>query len=276
MRHVLLHGHIFKNAGTTLDWALQRSFGPRFLYHQEEVEMRNRGEKRLAEVIFSAPDLTALSSHHMPIPTFRLANFCFHSLYLLRHPLRRAISVYSFERRQDVQTRGAKAAKRMGLQDYLRWRLEPDVPNTVRNYQTAYLAGCHRQFLDAGEMASLFGEAQTALGKLSLVGLVERFDDSMVLFETLLRPWFPDIDLAYVTQNRSQVSGEAGTLGEFSSPVEEMGKLAPAMVDANAYDLALYQLVSDKLDHAINGITGFEEKLRKFQERCMSVKDAHG
>ena len=40
MKQVILHGHIFKNAGTTLDWALKRSFGKAFVDHRRDDQMR--------------------------------------------------------------------------------------------------------------------------------------------------------------------------------------------------------------------------------------------
>ena len=65
MRHVILHGHIFKNAGTTFDWSLERCFGEGFVDHRDDKTMRERRARHLAELVNDAPSLRALSSHHL-------------------------------------------------------------------------------------------------------------------------------------------------------------------------------------------------------------------
>lgn len=271
MRRILLHAHIFKNAGTTLDWALQRHFGAAFLDNREEEAMREQGAGHLREVLEQRPELVAISSHHMPAGPPAIPGCEFHTLYLLRHPLRRALSVYSFERRQDAQSRGARAAKQMHLPAYLAWRLRPDVPNVVRNYQTAYLAGCHHPLIPEPALAGYFQRAQAALAALPVVGLVERFDESMVLIEDLLAPLFPGIDLAYRPQNRSP-----GALpgvpdngrDELARIYAALGDMAPRLVAENSYDLALYRLAEVKFAAAIAAVPGFDDKLREFRNRC--------
>lgn len=264
MKPILLHAHIFKNAGTTLDWALRRSFGDGFVEHQQEDLMRSRGVERLAEVVGQQPGLRALSSHHMPAIPPALDGYRFHQIYLLRHPLRRALSAYRFERRQDADTRGARAAKELDLRAYLAWRLQPDVPNVVKNYQVAYLAGCHEPLVSAATSVGHFAAARETLQRLPLVGLVERFDESMVLFESLLAAQFPGLDLAYRRQNQSS----AEDAGNLSAVLEAMGEMAGPMVDANALDLALYQQAKVKFDIAIASISGFDDKLMEFRNRC--------
>jgi len=39
-RPVLVHAHMFKNAGSTLDWSLARSFGKGFVDHREDRGMK--------------------------------------------------------------------------------------------------------------------------------------------------------------------------------------------------------------------------------------------
>lgn len=267
MRHILLHAHIFKNAGTTLDWALQRHFGNGFLDHRDEEKMREQGAAWLRQLVSQSASLEAISSHHMPAAA-RAPGCAFHTLYLLRHPLRRALSVYAFERRQDAQSRGARAAKEMDLQSYLAWRMRPDVPNVVRNYQTAYLAGCHQPLIGEQDLAVLFGRAQAALINTPLIGLVERFDESMVLFETLLGAQYPGLDLAYKPQNRTSASDSESLAQVFTS----LGDMAPHLVSENSYDMALYRLAEVKFTQDIAAIPGFEDRLREFRNRCNVIQ----
>ena len=202
MRHIIVHGHIFKNAGTSFDWSLNRAFGDRFIDHREDKLMREKKGKHLAEFVHEHPSLCALSSHHLCFPRPEIDDVVFHPVYFVRHPIERIASVYSFERRQEADTLGARAAKEKSFSDYVRWRFQSDVPSTIRDYQVRNVIGAHDLSLGAATVSWL-SEALSHLESIDCVGVVDRYDESMVVFEESLRPFFPDIDLAYERQNVS-------------------------------------------------------------------------
>ena len=39
--------------------------------------------------------------------------------------------------------------------------------------------------------------------KCQILGIVDRFDESLVIAEQMLKPYFPDIDISYIQQNVS-------------------------------------------------------------------------
>ena len=41
-RVIMVHTHIFKNAGTSLDWVLQKNFGKNFLDHRKSKRDETR------------------------------------------------------------------------------------------------------------------------------------------------------------------------------------------------------------------------------------------
>ena len=133
MRHVILHGHIFKNAGTTFDWSLRKNFGNSFLDHRQDQLMRQDGSAHLQQLLLDSPQLKAISSHHMTRALPEMAQVRFTQIYLLRHPLLRLRSVYDFERKQRGQTPGSKAAKSKSFRDYVEWRMQQTVAHTIRN-----------------------------------------------------------------------------------------------------------------------------------------------
>lgn len=277
MRHILLHGHIFKNAGTTLDWALQRSFGPGFLDHRDDERMRREGPTHLAALLEDQPGLVALSSHHLSRDLPALPQVRFHPVFLVRHPLLRARSVYDFERRQQADTLGASMAKQLSFVDYVAWRMRPDVPGTLRNYQTLYLARGGPAGKRPGRNQASFERALAYLRQGPLVGVVELYDESMVLFEHRLRRCFPELDLAYLRQNvtapdadnREDDQRVAAILGE-------LGDLARTVIDQNSYDLALYQAVVARVRAAAGRIDSFEAHLAGFRERCAVLRQGGG
>jgi hypothetical protein len=273
VRHILLHGHIFKNAGTTFDWALRKNFGKNFLDHRKDKLMRAEGRAHLEELISADTDLCALSSHHMTRDLPEIENCQFIQVYLLRHPIERVRSVYDFERKQRGLTPGAKAAKSKSFRDYVAWRMLPTVAHTIRNYQTLYLAGNHG-LADDGQIATqYFPEAVAAVNQGSLIGLVERYDESMVMLEESLRESFPDLDLSYVAQNVSKGKRrKKAPLDGVARTLEDLGDLQSTIIDKNSFDLALYQMAVQRLDAKITHIDHFDDKLADFQERCQQLR----
>ncbi len=272
MRHVILHGHIFKNAGTTFDWSLQCNFDGAFLDHREDKLMRQDDGEHILELLEDQPELCAISSHHMTRNLPRLVDLHFFRVSLLRHPLKRLRSVYDFERRQRGQTLGAKAAKRKSFRDYVEWRMRPDVPHTIRNYQTLYLSG-HRGLTADEDLAThCFPAAMAFVRNDAMVGVVERYDESMVVLENILHTAFPDLSLAYVPQNVAYSKRDkAGAGKEVSDILKELGDMQQCVIDANSYDLALYQLGLQRLNREIATINDFSERLVDFRERCQHL-----
>ena len=184
MRLIIAHGHIFKNAGSTLDWSLQRSFGDGFLDHRDDKLMREHGTRHLGELVAEQTSLQAISSHHMAGTMPDLEGHQFAQVYLLRNPIQRVRSVYEFERQQRSDSLGARTAKSKTFREYVAWRMQANVPRTIRNYQTIYLAGAH-DYLEPEEpgadMLSAVSPVAT-VGVLPKVGAVGSAGGSVVTF----------------------------------------------------------------------------------------------
>jgi hypothetical protein len=273
VRPVILHGHIFKNAGTTFDWSLKRQFGDGFLDHRDDRAMRSGQGRHLRELLQARPGLQAISSHHMTNELPDLPDVKFLQVYLLRHPLERLRSVYEFERRQEGQTPGSRAARSKSFSDYVAWRMAPDVRHTIRNYQTLYLAGCH-DIVSGAELAQThFPAALRAASGAALIGVVERYDESMVVLEEALRPDYPDIDLACVPQNVALGRNRGATAQALvAATLDELGELQKTVIDQNSYDLALYQLAGQRLESRIAALADFEARLADYRQRCQHLR----
>ena len=276
MRHILLHGHIFKNAGTTLDWSLQRTFGDGFLDHRDDKAMRERRRRHLADLVATMPSLRALSSHFLCCPLPEIAGIRFHDLRLLRHPIERMASVYAFERQQDAATPGAQAAKTLDFTDYVRWRLRDDVPRTIRSYQVANITGNHDYPLGGPAPDAWAHEASARIAAMACVGVVDRYDESMVVFEAVLSPWFPAIDLAYVRQNVTQSDPDRPLALRVAETLERLGAVAGEALALNGADLALYEQANRQLDDALAALDDVDGRLRAFRERCASLQGDGG
>ena len=272
-RLVILHGHIFKNAGTTLDWALQRNFGDGFVDHRDDRSMRRRGAAYLGPYLEERPWIRALSSHHLCHPLPAVPGALLVPIYLFRHPIERVLSVYEYERRQQADTPGAINAKRMDLPEYVVWRMEPESGATIRDFQTRYLAGQLEGRLD-DVTADVVATARANLERPSLIGVVERFADSVLAFEEALRRDLPGINLAYVRQNVTR--GRAGqTLDD--RLVEIDASLPDDILDLllvkNQNDLHLYAEANRVLDERLAAVADLAERRSDFARRMDLVAD---
>jgi hypothetical protein len=268
VRTVLLHGHIFKNAGSSLDWSLRRSFGDGFVDHRDDRSMIDGGAGYLGQLIAGEASLVALSSHHLCYPLPELPDVHLEPVFLFRHPLSRMASAYAFERRQQADTPGARSAKRLNFRDYIAWRLQPEVSPALRNYQATYLLGLHDHSEPLALDHDTFLAAESRLAQLPAVGVVERYAESMVVLEQRLLPLLPAIDLASPRQNVTTDWVEDGLDSTVDAVLDKLGDLRSSALQANQYDVALYEQANRQLDQALAAIPDASLRLREFQARC--------
>lgn len=268
-RPVIVHCHLFKNAGSTLDWSLGRYFGSSFIDHRNDEDMR-RGAAFLGPYIANHPDLSAISSHHVRFPLPVSDDYRTLPIIALRHPIDRARSVYEFERRQESDTPGAKAAKSLSFVEYIRWRMRPDVAPTLRNFHCSFCTGDFDSRI--GEQHYL--DSVTLLANTPLLVIVERYDESMLLLERQLREYFPSIDLSYVPQNVTP--GRTGDLGErVESVIRELGpELGREFQEQNHWDMKLYNDALAIMVERLGALGDAERLWENFRLRCANLRAA--
>jgi len=262
-RPVIVHCHLFKNAGTTLDWSLRRQFGTAFVDHRNDDDMR-RGADYLKPYLESHHQLSALSSHHVRFPLPVSEKLELLPVISLRHPIDRARSVYEFERRQDSQSPGAIHAKKLSFADYVRWRMQSDVAPTIRNFHCSFCTSSFDSVID--EQAYL--DSVAMLIKTPLLVIVERYDESMVALENRLDHYFPGVDLSYVRQN--ETSGREINLVERIQRVfDDLGpELTVEFREKNHWDMELYETALAILDERLGALNNVENLLNDMELRC--------
>ncbi|WP_136798312.1 glycosyltransferase [Desulfosediminicola ganghwensis] len=266
-RYILLHCHLFKNAGTTFDWSLHRFFGAKFYEHHDDEQMK-RGRKYLGPFLKENKGISALTSHHVtfPLPTEESLHLI--PAIIFRHPIDRIGSVYSFERQQFSNTPGAKKAKELSFKDYVGWRLLKNTGATIRNYQTRYFIE-----EDSADLTQYhFEVALDEIEKIPLIGVVERYDETMVVFEHYLDHFFPHIDLSYIRQNVSNSRDNVITKRIATIKTSLGPQLFEKVIESNGYDLKIHDIANRKLDCQISQITNFEKKLSDFKDRCRMLQ----
>lgn len=260
---VLVHAHLFKNAGTTFDWSLARHFGSQFCDHRDDAQMRGNPDY-LKSFLLEHPQLRAVSSHWLPLPLPQMTERGLHPVIFLRDPIARIASVYAFERRQEVDHPGTRMAREGSLLEYVRWRLEAQTGPVLRNYQTRMLSG---EYPGSGTEEQ-FERALSVLEAIPVVGLVERYRESIVLLEENLGQTFPGIDLAFQRQNVSDEKDRRDIAQRRRDLEAELGDLLAEVLDANRLDLQLYDLAQSRLQEAWEALDRREERLQQLDTRC--------
>jgi len=274
MRVVIAHGHIFKNAGTSFDWALRRNFGKNFCDHRNDIAMRKGRSEYLGDFLRGADNLTAISSHHL-CDVSQIKDISIHPVYFVRHPILRSLSVYNFERCQKSDTPGAVAAKKYCFRDYVKWRMDLSVGGTLRNYQTNYISHFQNgKFNREADFESL-ALAVMRLQENVSIGVVDEFDKSMVVIESRLKKYFPNLDLSYIKQNEGDKRPSSTNRNEFTLNYisDELGEVFGELLYANHLDMVLYREAKTKLLNDAKLTQDFDTKLLRFVSRCEELKE---
>ncbi len=205
MRTVVLHYHLFKNAGTSLDQILRKNFGDR-LVKAEFLSSLKGNTEQVEAWIADTPEAVAYTSHTMMGPLPRVRGVRIIPVILLRDPIARIRSAYQFERNQDAETWGAELAKKHDLEGYVRARLARDGDRQCRNFQTSRLATLTPS--DAPELERAIASAR-AIQKAGVLGRVEDFAKALEDLTKLLKPEFSDFQAEAVRANVSKKSKDA-------------------------------------------------------------------
>jgi len=200
-RSVCVHFHIFKNAGSTVDWAFERKLGRAFRTVDGDAPGDRLGPREIERFVHEHPSTRYLSSHQFRFPLPVMKRVEFFPIFFIRHPIDRALSVYAFEKRQGGITPGSRRAERTTLAEYTRWRLDQGATTVLTDFQTSVLSFGADENPGRPVERTDMGRAEQNLGACSVVGVVERLDESLVCAEHALEGLFKGIDLAYVPQN---------------------------------------------------------------------------
>jgi hypothetical protein len=246
MRKIILHYHLFKNAGTSLDAAFKENF---FLkagkwVTNEFPSAAEANRKGVKEWIEENPDAICFSSHTAILPPPVLKDVKVFPVIFVRHPIDRIASAYRFEHTQDNEGFGAVLARNTSFSGYVETRLSIPYDRQCRNFHTSRLSS---MFHDSTNTE--LHRAKDAVEELPFVGLVERFSQSLKRLEQLLRnEGFDQIELKPVAKNVSLK--KKMTLKEKLEAIEE--QLGPdvfkKLIDANRDDIELFEYVSALYD----------------------------
>jgi hypothetical protein len=274
---VIVHYHIFKNGGSTLETILQRQFGTRFARLHGATPESTLDFEDLADFLIERREIAAVSSHHLRYPKFAIRRMALFDCCFLRHPLTRLHSVYTYLRGINSSDSLCLHAHEQTPREFMQWLLDR-FPNIVSNIQVTQLgnAGLFTRPANEADLA----RAIAVLQDMAIPGLVERFDESLVAAEYFLNPAFPDISLEYAPQNISPrgISFQPGisTSDDRQALLRELwgDDIYQELAHLNQLDLALFQRAEDEVLRRFDLVPGREARLLDFNRRCLALRAA--
>jgi hypothetical protein len=248
-RHVVVHYHLFKNAGSTIDGIFSQSLsGNEHGYIEGEHLWSIVNPDELLEFVIANPNFRVVSSHQARLPLPQHPDIVFLPVLFLRHPLDRFASVYEFERRQSPNSTSPSVAiaRNGGLREFAEWTVSRNGTAVCRNFQVIHLAGVQADMRYARATLEDYVRAQSALAALPFFGLVEAFDESFAAMRELLRPAIGEMRSEFTIANSSPRRN--GKLEERMDNIrEELGEsLYRELMEVNALDMLLYQTAHGK------------------------------
>ena len=230
---ILFHCHLFKNAGTTIEYLLNSNF-PDAHGHLEADGFRQLTPAEITGALDQNPHWRALSSHTaaLVMPEYPRPLI---GLVFIRHPIDRVHSVYRYERRRTdedkIMNPSAQVAKETDFRGFVNWALDENngYGSIIRNFQSRHILG--RDDLP---------EAKRLLRHTPCVGTVEELDLSLGVFKYSLQRYFGEMNMQYVIQNQSR-----SRQPELDSRIKEIESLLGPelyreLLAKNASDLELW------------------------------------
>jgi len=271
MRFVVVHYHIFKNAGTTVERILEREFPGRFARLHGPTADATLDAEDLGAFLNDHPNIQAVTSHHLRYPVPDIRNTVVFDCCFLRHPLDRLDSLYSYLGKIDSSDPLCRSAHRRTPAEFVRQLLDRS-PEQVSNVQVTQLAN-RGAFTRPANEEDLERAVQT-VRNMALPGVVEMFQESMVAGEYFMRPAFPSIRLGSGPANVSRRILPGAAERERRLIQIWGADLHEKLRRLNEWDIRLFERAGDEIRRRLSLIPAVPDRIAEFGARCRLVEQA--
>lgn len=241
MRKIIVHYHLFKNAGSSVDHLLKTAYGSeQWVNHDPGTPPHLVSATELLEYIEENKHLRAMSSHMLVPPLPVVEGLSVYPIVFIREPITRVMSAYLFEWQKQ---KGMD--KPIGtLAEYIHSKFENRRTSAIEEFQCLRLGNKNpdsRQSNSSREDEEVLQDAKDFLESLQVFGLVDRFSQSMAQYERAYGESFPEITFQDVAMNTTQKTSTP-LQQRFKNIENEIGSdLYSQLIIRNQLDIKLYQ-----------------------------------
>jgi len=243
-RSVIVHYHLFKNAGTSIERILRNSLGNAWQSWDKPESGARISGLELQQWLADNPAVRAVSSHQL-LPPIPRGDFHITPIVFLREPISRVRSAWQFEWQKQKGLPEPKGS----LAEYVEEKFKQKNANVIANFQVSRLSNlkyddaCHRlQRYDHDQLPI----ACNFIDSLPFVGLVDRFTQSLQLMEHHMRTRFPDVGICEYRENVTDCSSHS-VEQRIETVRKEIGNdLFDELCVRNRLDLQLYSYATGR------------------------------
>lgn len=250
----LLHLHGFKCAGSTFIWSLEHASQAGVAYVESEASNQRLPWERVREHVAAAEECPPMITSHlitMP-PPGALARI---KVAFLREPLARLASAYRFQ----LHNQGSIDA--ISFRQYI----DQFCRGPLANYQTRHLSPQEPENWRLQKGWAARPELIDLTRRDLFVGLVERYDESIVALEYQLEQLDCPRNLAY--PQRLNITED------LRSSSEQPEALPPdRLLEITELDNNLYGRAATRLDEHLAAIPDLSDRLAEFHGRCSALR----
>ena len=241
MRNIIVHYHLFKNAGSSVDHLLKTAYGnEQWVNHDPGEPPHLVSSNALLEFIEQNKNLKAMSSHMLVPPLPFTEGLAVHPIVFIREPITRIMSAYLFEWQKQKGTE-----KPIGtLAEYIHSKFSVPRASAIEDFQCLRLGNKNPELTHSDSTRpdeEILQDAKDLLESMDVFGLVDRFPESMSQFQRSYGETFPEITFKDVAMNTTQKTSTP-LQDRFKSIKNEIGSdLYSELIVRNQLDIKLYQ-----------------------------------
>ena len=246
LRTIIVHYHIFKNAGSSVDRLLHLAFGDSWATLEGPTPTSLLCPDDLATFIKDRPEIVAVSSHLLRPPAPLGVRVL--PVVLIRHPLDRAFSVYSHLRRHGDGAKTGTVAQETDFSQFVLWCLNNKMLGgmVIANYQVIHLSPAsfrNRHIYRAVATEDDLRHAIDYLSDAACFGTVDHFDAAISGLRQKAAAF--DLHIPALTVTENATPDRPGDLDERLHVARQLlgPNLYQRYMDENKFDLRLYEWV---------------------------------
>ena len=266
---VVVHYHIFKNAGSSVEHVLEREFPGAFARLHGSSADSTLDARDLGAFLADHPNVRAVTSHHLryPLPP-STRNLVIFDCCFLRHPLERLDSLYSYYSKINSLHPLCREAHRKSPADFMKYLLR-EAPHQISDMQVTQLANAGA-FTRPANIRDL-DRATEIMQDMALPGLVEMYAESMVAAEYFLNPAFPGIRLDCEPKNVSRQIELRSDAREQRLKARWGSEVYNDLARANEFDLELYARTSAEIRRRLLLVPSAAVRVEEFRRRSAAA-----